>query len=286
MGRPNTPMTLGIGEITLLALPDGAADLPVWAMAPELAGDHPVEWGAYARRNPGGFHGPDHRWRIHNSCYAIRVGGETTLVDCGVGIGPYPWYAGLRGELMQSLDREGLGRGDFDRVFLTHAHPDHVGWTFDEERREPRFPNARYVLHRRDWDEFGGRSPVPKHFTRFVEPLQRSGVLDLIEGEREIAPGVTALETPGHTPGHMSLLIRSRGEGLVIAGDVLNSPMYVTEPERPFGPDLDQATAIRTRVALVERIEAEGWKVAAAHFPAPGFGAIVRIEGRRWFAAL
>jgi glyoxylase-like metal-dependent hydrolase (beta-lactamase superfamily II) len=84
----------------------------------------------------------------------------------------------------------------------------------------------------------------------------------------------------------MSLLIRSRGEGVVIAGDVLNSPMYVTEPERPFGPDLDQETAIRTRVALVERIEAEGWKVAVAHFPAPGFGAIVRIEGRRWFAAL
>jgi len=286
MSRSNGSRVLRVGAFAIVALPDGAADLPVWPMAPELAGGGDVDWAAYARRNPGGFHGPEHHWRIHNTCFALVGGGETTLVDCGVGAGPYPWYAGLRGELPASLDAAGMAAADFDRVFLTHAHPDHVGWTFDEERREPRFPNARYVLHRRDRDEFAWRQPVPKHFTRFVEPLERAGVLDLIEGEREISPGVTAIETPGHTPGHMSLLVRSHGEGLVIAGDVLNSPMYVTEPERRFGPDQDQETAIRTRVALVERIEAEGWKVAAAHFPEPGFGAVVRIEGRRWFAAL
>jgi glyoxylase-like metal-dependent hydrolase (beta-lactamase superfamily II) len=275
-----------VGEITVVALPDGAADLPGWPMAAELAANNPVDWAAYAARNPGGFHGPEHQWRIHNTCFAVISAGETTLVDCGVGAGPYPWYAGLRGELPASLEAAGLAPADIDRVFLTHAHPDHVGWTFDEGRGAPRFPNARYVLHRRDWDEFAGRSPVPKHFTRFVEPLLRAGVLDMLDGERDVAPGVTAIETPGHTPGHMSLIIRSRGEGMVISGDVLNSPMYVSEPGRPFGPDLDQQAAIRTRVALVERIEAEGWRVAAAHFPEPGFGAVVRVEGKRWFAAL
>ncbi len=274
-----------VGEITVVALPDGAADLPGWPMAAELAPNDPVDWAAYAARNPGGFHGPEHQWRIHNTCFAVISAGETTLVDCGVGAGPYPWYAGLRGELPASLEAAGLAPADIDRVFLTHAHPDHVGWTFDEGRGAPRFPNARYVLHRRDWDEFAGRSPVPKHFTRFVEPLLRAGVLDMLDGERDVAPGVTAIETPGHTPGHMSLIIRSRGEGMVISGDVLNSPMYVSEPGRPFGPDLDQQAAIRTRVALVERTEAEGWRVAAAHFPEPGFGAVVRVEGKRWFAA-
>lgn len=275
-----------VGEITVVALPDGAADLPGWPMAAELANNDPIDWPSYAERNPGGFHGPEHQWRIHNTCFAVISGGETTLVDCGVGAGPYPWYAGLRGELPASMDAAGMAPEDIGRVFLTHAHPDHVGWTFDEERGAPRFPNARYVLHRRDWAEFAGRSPVPKHFTRFVAPLERAGVLDLLDGERDVAPGVTAIETPGHTPGHMSLIIRSRGEGMVISGDVLNSPMYVSEPGRPFGPDLDQETAVRTRVALVERIEAEGWRVAAAHFPEPGFGAVVRVEGKRWFAAL
>lgn len=286
MSRASTSRVTRVGEITVVALPDGAADLPGWPMAPELAPNDPVDWAAYAARNPEGFHGPAHQWRIHNTCFAIIAGGQTTLVDCGVGAGPYPWYAGLRGQLLHSLEAAELAPGDFGLVFLTHAHPDHVGWTFDEARGEPRFPNARYLLHRRDRDEFAGRSPVPRHYSRFVEPLERAGVLELIEGEGDIAPGVTAIETPGHTPGHMSLVLRSRGEGLVIPGDVLTSPMYVSEPERPFGPDLDQEAAIRTRVALVERIEVEGWRVAAAHFPEPGFGSVVRIEGRRWFAAL
>lgn len=286
MSRAFASRATRVGEITVVALPDGAANLPGWPMSPELAPNSPVDWAAYAARNPDGFHGPAHQWRIHNTCFAVISGGQTTLVDCGVGAGPYPWYAGLRGQLLRSLEEAELAPGGIDRVFLTHAHPDHVGWTFDEERGKPRFPNARYVLHRRDRDEFAGRSPVPKHYTRFVKPLERAGVLELIDGERDIAPGVTAIETPGHTPGHMSLVLRSQGEGMVISGDVLNSPMYVTEPERPFGPDLDQDTAIRTRVALVERIEAEGWRVASAHFPEPGFGAVVRIEGKRWFAAL
>ncbi|MFN8618914.1 MAG: MBL fold metallo-hydrolase [Dehalococcoidia bacterium] len=176
--------------------------------------------------------------------------------------------------LLERMSDAGFEPGSVTQVFLTHAHPDHVGWAFDEERGVPRFPNARYRLHRKDWHFFADRETVPKHFTRFVEPLAKSGALDMLDGEADIAPGVTALETPGHTAGHMSLLIRSRGEGLVIAGDVLNSPMYVTEPHRPFGSDADQKLGIETRVRLVERIAAEGWHVGAAHFRTRG--------GARW----
>lgn len=252
-------------------------------MDDEHAAGRPVDWAAYAERSPEGFHGPDHRWRIHNTCFLVEGAGHRILVDCGVGVGPYPWYAGIRGEVPLHLERAGIELESITQVFLTHAHPDHVGWTFDEERARPRFPNARYRLHQRDWDSFGGREVVPKHFTRFVVPLHAAGVLDLLTGESEIAPGITALETPGHTAGHMSLLIRSQGEGLAIAGDVLNSPMYVTEPERPFGSDANHQRGIATRIALVERIEAEGWKVAAAHFPTPGWGNVVRAEGKRWW---
>lgn len=272
------------GEFEILALPDGAANLPAPPINPEVAGDPPIAWDEHARRHPDGFHG-ENLWRIHNTCYLIRGAGVRMLVDCGVGEGPYPWYAGLRGEMPRAMVEAGLEPRDITHVFLTHAHPDHVGWAFDEKAGVPRFPKARYLLHRADWEHFSERSPVPKHFTRFVEPLGKAEVLELLDGERELAPGITPLETPGHTPGHMSLLVQSRGEGLVISGDVLNSPVYVTEPQRPFGSDRDMEQGIRTRLALVDRIEAEGWRLASEHFPAPGWGKVVRAEGRRWFAA-
>jgi glyoxylase-like metal-dependent hydrolase (beta-lactamase superfamily II) len=277
---------LQVGEVTVFALPDGDAELNGWPMAAELDGGDPVDWSAYARRSPTGFHGPDHRWRIHNNCYLVKSADSMVLVDCGVGIGPYPWYASLEGRMTTRLAEAGYSGADISHVFLTHAHPDHVGWAYDETLRRPRFSNARYFLHERDWVTFSTRDPIPRHFQRFVAPLRESGVLHCLTAPGEIAPGVESLETPGHTAGHMSLLVRSRGEGLVIAGDVLNSPMYVTEPERPFGSDADQRLAIETRIRLVDQVAAEGWRVAAEHFPEPGWGEVISVQGRRWFRAL
>ena len=279
-------VSTSVGEFRITALPDGVANLQGWPVATEPPPDPPVDWAAYGERFPGGFHGPDHRWRIHITCYLVETRDARVLVDCGVGVGPYPWYQDVRGAMPLALAEAGLSFEDIDIVFLTHAHPDHVGWTFDETAAKPRFPRARYLLHERDWEHFGGREKVPRHFTRFVAPLKEAGVLDLLKKENEFRPGLTALETPGHTAGHMSLLIQSRGDGLVIAGDVLNSPMVLTEPERPFASDADGPLGIHTRIALVDRIEAEGWRVAAAHFPQPGWGDLIRIEGRRWFRAL
>ena len=273
-----------VGEFELVALPDGAADLPAPPVSLELQGESRVDWPELARRNPGGFHTPTHLWRIHNTCYFVRAPGVRMLVDCGVGEGPYPWYAGLRGELPRAMAAAGIEADEITHVFLTHAHPDHVGWAFDEKTHAPRFRNARYLLHQRDFAHFSGRTPVPKHFTRFVVPLAAFEILDLLPGETVLLPGITALETPGHTPGHMSLLLQSRGEGLVISGDVLNSPVYVSEPQLAFGSDFDQPLGIRTRLALMDRIEGDGLRLASAHFPEPGWGGVVRLEGQRWFA--
>jgi glyoxylase-like metal-dependent hydrolase (beta-lactamase superfamily II) len=272
-----------VGDVEIVSVPDGAADLGGW---PLRDGEGTVDWSTYRDTSPDGFHGDDHHWRIHNGCYLVRHAGRTTLVDLGVGVGPYPRYRGMRGALLGSLAEAGVALEEIDEVFLTHSHPDHVGWAVDEVTGKPRFPRARYVLHRADWDEFTGREPVPPFFNRFVRPLQDAGVLNLLEGESVLSDAVTAIETPGHTPGHISLLIASAGERAVITGDVITSPASITEPERPFGSDLDVALGIRTRQSLLARIEAEGLRVVAGHLAEPGFGEVVRVDGQRWWRAL
>lgn len=283
MALPDTHR-IHVGAIEVICLADGAADLGGYPYQRDLDDGDEVDWSGYHERYPDGFHGPEHHWRIHNNCYLVRTGERTVLVDTGVGPGPYPRYQNMHGTLMQSFAAAGIAVEDVDTVFLTHAHPDHVAWNVDAEGA-PTFPRARYVLHRRDWEHYEGRDPVPRYMQRFVEPVEARGVLDLLDHEADLAPGVRAIETPGHTPGHMSLLVESQGERVVVTGDVLVSPFYVSEPERQFGSDLDGRQGIRTRVALVDRLEADGARLASAHFPEPGFGHVVRIEGRRWFRA-
>jgi len=272
-----------VGEVEIVSVPDGSADLGGWPLRSETA---ELDWARYAEVSPDGFHGSDHHWRIHNGCYLVRSAGLTMLVDLGVGVGPYPRYAGMRGSLPQSLAEAGVTFEDIDEVFLTHSHPDHVGWAVDEGAGRPRFPSARYRLHEKDWDEFTGREPVPPFVNRFVRPLRDAGVLDLLRGETSLTPHVMAIETPGHTPGHMSLLIASAGERAIITGDVITSAASVTQPEVVFGSDLDPSQGIATRQLLLDRIEEHGLRVIAGHLPEPGFGEVVRVEGRRWWRAL
>lgn len=276
---------LQVGNVEVWALPDGPADLGGHA-AYAAEGEPSIDWEPVAERSPESVHGPDHHWRIHNNNYLIQSSGRTIVVDLGVGVGPYPRYRDMHGRLPDALDDVGAGFDEVDTVFFTHCHPDHVAWSMVEDEGRARFANARYLLHERDWQEFTGRDPVPRYVDRFVRPLADLEVLDLLPGETTLTPEVTAIEAPGHTPGHMAVVIASRGERAVISGDVFNHPQYVTEPWREFASDLDRAQGIATREALLERIEAEGMVLIAEHFPEPGFGHVVRAEGRRWFRAL
>ena len=280
---------LSVGNVEILVLTDMDVDLPLNQMFPDV----PLEaWVPYQERYPQAFSGPDAA-RIHFGGLLMRSDGRTILVDTGIGSnatnpGAVAALAdGVDGRLLADLDAAGLRPEDIDTVFLTHLHPDHVGWNLAQGGASPRptFPNARYVAHQADWDvwkrpEVQEVFPYP-FWEETCGPLAGLGVLDLVSGEEALTSEITAFETPGHTPGSMSLAIVSGGERALILGDVLHGPAQVTETEWVFHFDMDQALAVQTRRRMIDRAEAENAAIVACHHAR--FGRVVRADGRRYW---
>ena len=117
-----------------------------------------------------------------------------------------------------------------------------------------------------------------------VAPLRRLGVLDMVTGETQLTSETTALPTPGHTPGSMSLAIISAGERAFIMGDVFHGPAQVTKSDWVFRYDTDPDLAVQTRRRMLDRAESEDAAMAICHHS--GFGRVVRVEGLRYWQAL
>ena len=116
-----------------------------------------------------------------------------------------------------------------------------------------------------------------------VMPLMDMGLLELVDGEQPITDHVTALPTPGHTPGHMSALITSAGESAVVLGDAAHVPVQAHHTDWSPRADTNPKLSAQNRAALFERMERDHSLVVSGHFPAPGFGRLARVSGRRYW---
>jgi glyoxylase-like metal-dependent hydrolase (beta-lactamase superfamily II) len=213
------------------------------------------------------------------ACFLLRADGRTVLVDTGNG-------PEAQGKLLDEMQAAGVAPGDVDAVVFTHLHGDHTGWNLDRDTGAARFPNARYLVPRGDWDHYRAQSPSPASFTRDIEPLEALGALELLEGEHTISPSLVTLHTPGHTPGHMTVVVSSNGaEGYVI-GDAFLTGVDVAEPDWVTSWDWSAAPVRETRRMLIERIGASNALVAASHLEAPGLGRFVMSGKRRTFEVL
>jgi glyoxylase-like metal-dependent hydrolase (beta-lactamase superfamily II) len=129
-------------------------------------------------------------------------------------------WIGAAGRLPQELAAAGLAPDEVELVFLTHLHLDHVSWNlaWDGDQPRPRFPRARYLIQRADWELFAsqGDDNDREAFERCVRPLQALGVVELLDGGHVLGPELTVVHTPGHTPGSQSLLVRSGGDAALL----------------------------------------------------------------------
>ena len=255
-------------------------------MFPETSLEH---WSHYHDIFPECFSGQ--HFMMNLGVFLMSSGGKQVIADTG--FGPHGQMLGsdTSAELMDDFVRKGVRPEEIDTVFMSHLHADHVGWNIDPETSDvPTFSKARYTVHRADWEHFTepdedsefGMEPIE----RSVIPLQEIGVLDLMDGETELAPGVTAIPTPGHTPGHMALLLSSGRQRALFVGDILINPMHATDTDLPFALDTDPVEAMKVRHEVLDRAENEGLIVLGSHLSPPGWGTMVRWEGRRYWRGM
>ena len=286
--------TISVGNVEITAVHDNEGALPLSMVFPGVDAEL---WVPYQEKYPECFKGDNNEIiAAHFDCYVIRSEGRTILVDTGLGTmatnpGSVTLFAGgVDGRLISDLEEAGVNKDDIDTVFLTHLHPDHVGWNVNNDGPSPvpTFPNAKYVFHQDDWEAF--RPPRDSEvfgltfWEETLAPLETAGVTEPLTGEQVITSEITAILTPGHTPGSMSLAIDSGGQKALVMGDVFHGPAQVSEPSWVFAFDADPDTAVQSRNRMLDRAQAENAIMAMCHLS--GFGRIVLQEGRRYWQGL
>lgn len=272
----STTHRFALGSFTCTALGDGRY---TYDAARFVANASPAEVAAALAR-----HGSESgRVTTPYTCLLIDTGKHLVLLDTG-GAG---WDPGV-GHLRESLAEAEVDPRMIDVVVLTHGHPDHIGGTADDHGR-PVFANARHVMATDEWAFWTSPDTVarvPDTFRRIaaasLPPI--ADRLQLVDGEAEIVPGIRALPTPGHTPGHLAVVVEDAGEELLYISDAAIHPIHLEHPEWYPHYDLDPVRAIRSKRMLFDRAARRGSLVLAYHFdPFPCLGHSRALgDGWRW----
>lgn len=236
------------------------------------------------RRAPEGFA------RLAVQSFLVETPSARVVVDTCVGNGKQrsnPLFHMLDTDFLERLEPEaGWAPDSVDVVVCTHLHVDHVGWNtrLQGGAWAATFPNARYWVAEADMpSQRSGRrgDDFEQLVADSVEPIGRAGQLVLAKGSERVAEGVRLRRTPGHTTGHLSVELESEDERALITGDAFHHPSQIVRPDWTSGVDADPATAVATRMALLEELSTSNTLVLGTHFGGPTGGRVVP-DGKAW----
>jgi glyoxylase-like metal-dependent hydrolase (beta-lactamase superfamily II) len=279
-------------------MPEGSYAFPVGSICCTVLSDgyysYPTEW-FFPNADPSSLQEtlegrgmPGRSVLSPYTCLLIETGRHVILVDTGAGTA-----SRTTGAICARLEMAGIRPRDVDTVILTHAHPDHIGGAVSRGGR-PAFPNARHVLSEYEFEFWTSHRPdlshlrVPHEVRTAMTPAARQTFdvlrfqIETVDRETEVVPGVRVIPAPGHTPGHLALLVTSDGRHLLNVGDAAVHPLHLEQPELENGFDLAAATAAATRRELLTRAVSEGMRLMAFHFPFPSVGRVAPREAGGW----
>ena len=232
-------------------------------------------------------HFADDNGRLKMSIHALLVEapGRRIIVDTCLGNDKkdrrVPTWNDRQGRFLQDLADAGFARETIDTVLCTHLHVDHVGWntTLQNGKWVPTFPKARYLFGRVEfehWSRQTERADMLPVFADSVQPIFERRLADLVEWDHQICPEIQLMPTTGHTPGHTSVMISSKGQRAIITGDFAHHPCQMAHPEWASTADTDVAAGIATRRRVFADLAEEPVLVIGTHFAGPTAGRVVR----------
>ena len=218
--------------------------------------------------------------------FVIQSSDHTIIVDTCVGNSKkrieIPAWNNLQTDFLHRLVEQGYNRESIDTLLFTHLHFDHVGWStiLIDGKWIPTFPQARHLIVKQElnyWKGHPKEEAADDHagMNDSVLPVLDAGLIDLIPEDHIISDEISLIPTPGHTPGHVSVLIKSQGEQAIITGDIIHHPCQIAYPEwESF--DTDKEKALLSRRNLLERFADTQTLIIGSHFASPTAGYLQR----------
>jgi glyoxylase-like metal-dependent hydrolase (beta-lactamase superfamily II) len=272
-------VTFKIGDIEVIQLYDGIWEKP---HDPGFIKQATVEETKAALRAAGL---PDGHVPIPFTVTVIKTNGKTVMFDSGTGAQLAP-TAGLitKKNLFKAA---GIDAGDIGTVIVTHFHPDHIFGLMAKDTNAQIFPRAEIIVPAAEykwWTDPGMIAKLPEARQGLAKRIQATFPswtnINQLEGEKEVVPGVRAVASYGHTPGHTSYLVSSGNQQLMVLGDITNIPaLFAKNPGWHAAFDQDAAMAEASRRKMFDRCIADKLLVAGYHYGMPGAGTIVRDGG-------
>lgn len=260
---------LGFGTASIEPISDGTLTLPLSFVLP---GQSPEEISDLFK--PHGL--ATDALRPDCNVTLLRMADRIVLFDAGSG----PNFQPTAGKLGEGLEAAGLTPADITDVVFTHGHPDHL-WGVLDDFGDPLFASARHWVPQGEWDYWRADDTLaktPDERKSFVAGAQTrleaiADQVEMVTAGMEVLPGVEAVPTPGHTPGHMSYMLHAGSESLLVTGDAIsNSVISFERPDWHSGTDQDPVLGAKTRAALLDRIAGDRTRILGYHLPHPGLG--------------
>ena len=241
---------------------------------------------------------PDGRLKFSIHALIIDTPDKRIIVDTCVGNDKprefFPDWHMLQTSFLDDLKAAGFPPESFDIVLCTHLHLDHVGWNtmLVDGKWVPTFPKARHLIDQTEFDYVASEAESDdveewlRDMNRTVmydsiRPILDAGMVDLVGPNHQICDGIRLVPTPGHTVGHVSVLLESKGENALITGDFIHHPCQLARPDWAVTTDYDQTQSTATRHTQFEALADTDTLVIGTHWPTPTAGHIIS-DGKVW----